>query len=91
MTTVLNLYSTSGCHLCEQAEALVQPLLSGQALQLRVVEISGDDALLERYGVRIPVLGCKDANGAWQELGWPFDQAQIWSWLGQLNLMCQGS
>lgn len=91
MKTLLTLYSTSGCHLCEQAEALVLPLLSGQSLQLQVVEISGDDALLERYGLRIPVLGCHAGNGEWQELGWPFDQPQLWSWLGQLNLMCQGS
>jgi hypothetical protein len=33
------------------------------------VDISGSDALFDRYGVRIPVLGHPDGR----ELGWPFN------------------
>jgi hypothetical protein len=97
MASSLYLYSTAGCHLCEQAEALLQPLLRAGLLHLQVVEISHDDTLVRRYGVRIPVLAGVDGKGEWQELGWPFDeaqvrvQAQVWSWSSQASLMCQGS
>jgi len=67
------LYGTSGCHLCEQAEALLAPLLSRRGWDLREVDISDSDELLERYGVRIPVL-LRVADGG--ELGWPFAQAE---------------
>jgi hypothetical protein len=90
MASSLYLYSTAGCHLCEQAEALLQPLLRAGLLHLQVVEISHDEDLVRRYGVRIPVLGYAGREG-WQELGWPFDQAQVWSWWSQASLMCQGS
>ena len=86
----LYLYSTAGCHLCEQAEALLQPLLSAGLFHVQVVEISHDEALVQRYGIRIPVLACEGKGGR-LELGWPFDQAQVLSWWSQASLMCQGS
>ncbi len=64
------LYGTSCCHLCEQAEAILHQ--AGVAAQH--VDIADDDGLLEKYGVRIPVLRRAD-NGA--ELGWPFDAAGV--------------
>jgi len=63
----LLLYTTSGCHLCERAEALIQRRMDAS---LELVEIADDAALLERYGVRIPVLCRVDTH---QELDWPFD------------------
>ena len=84
------LYSTAGCHLCEQAEELLQPFLRAGMMHLQIVDISFDDELVKRYGIRIPVLACEGAAGR-QELGWPFDQAQVWSWWSQASLMCQGS
>lgn len=60
------LYGTLGCHLCEDAEAL----LAAQGLPVTVIDIADDDALMDRYGTRIPVLR-HAVNGA--ELGWPFD------------------
>jgi len=65
------LYSTLDCHLCEQALALIEPMLSAD-LVLTVVDISDSDALIERYGVRIPVIVRTDTG---TELGWPFDDA----------------
>ena len=86
------LYSTAGCHLCEQAESLLQPFLHAGLMHLQVVEICHDDELVKRYGIRIPVLACEsDKDGERLELGWPFDQAQVWSWWSQASLMCQGS
>ena len=51
----LRLYTTLGCHLCSQLEALLATLCAGE-YRLERVEISEDDALMARYGVRIPVL-----------------------------------
>ncbi len=53
-------------------------LLASLALSHR--DIADDDALTERYGVRIPVL-VNQASG--QELGWPFDAAAIETFLQQ--------
>jgi hypothetical protein len=86
----LHLYSTVGCHLCEQAEELLQPFVTAGVFGLQIIDISTDDALIERYGIRIPVLACDTGEGR-LELGWPFDQAQVWSWWSQASLMCQGS
>ena len=64
------LYSTEGCHLCEEAEQLLIDLRSGVPdLTWEVVDIADDDALFERYGWSIPVV----TDGAGRELLWPFD------------------
>ena len=65
----LTLYTTSGCHLCEHAEEILEQ--GGHVFQ--AVDIADDLGLMEQYGVRIPVV--KDASG--RELGWPFDGAQL--------------
>ncbi len=66
----LVLYSTSHCHLCEQAEALLAQL----GIEAEHVDIVDDDALLERYGTRIPVVQRADTGA---EIGWPFDLAAL--------------
>jgi hypothetical protein len=71
MNRFLVLYTTSGCHLCEQAESLLQRHIG---LTVRTVEIADDAELLERYGARIPVLRRLETS---QELAWPFDAAAI--------------
>jgi len=70
----LLLYTTSGCHLCEQAERLIQQ----QTIAFRAVEIADDAQLLEEYGVRIPVLRRRETG---QELSWPFDADALQRWL----------
>jgi hypothetical protein len=69
--SVLLLYSTSGCHLCERAEALIR---KWPGITFNVLEVADDAKLLERYGVRIPVL-CRLETG--QELDWPFDEDAV--------------
>jgi len=81
------LYGTLGCHLCELAEAQLAPLLEAMLLQARVVEIecidiADDDALLLRYGVRIPVLHRLRDNA---ELDWPFDDRAVYELLLDLS------
>lgn len=72
MTIELTFYSTDGCHLCEEAEQLLQQLLAEQPgqYQIELIDIAGSDQLIEQYGVRIPVLL---KNGLEKDLGWPFD------------------
>ena len=48
---------------------------------LKQVDIAEDDGLLERYGVRIPVL---KAAGSSEDLGWPFDPEQVRHYLARL-------
>jgi hypothetical protein len=73
MSIELILYSTSACHLCEQALALVQPLL-GDGLRLREVDISDSQELFQRYGLLIPVLRLAGVDA---ELHWPFGTSDI--------------
>jgi hypothetical protein len=68
---LLALYATSGCHLCEQAADLIRGAV---AVPFRMVEIADDENLMERYGVRIPVLRRLDTG---QELDWPFEAAAV--------------
>ena len=71
---ILILYSTPACHLCETAQALIGPHLAALDINLEVNDISLDDALIDRYGIRIPVLKFRDQE---EELGWPFTEAQF--------------
>jgi glutaredoxin len=66
---VLQLYTTAGCHLCEHAEEILYDL----SVRFEAVDIADDPSLIERYGVRIPVL----RDDAGQELGWPFDGTAV--------------
>lgn len=70
---VLVLYGTRGCHLCDQAEALLRQASGARAIEWRYVDIALDDALVVRYGTRIPVL----VTGGGQEMGWPFSLLDI--------------
>jgi hypothetical protein len=69
----ITLYTGPNCHLCEQAKAVLYPLLTDRRLRLVEVNIQADSVLQEKYGVRIPVVAL--ANG--DEKGWPFTAAQI--------------
>jgi hypothetical protein len=69
----LTLYHTAGCHLCEEAEALILACLA-RPDSLERTDIAEDEALLARYGVLIPVLR-DHATG--RELHWPFGTHEI--------------
>lgn len=53
---VVTLYTRPGCHLCEEAKALMAPLLAEFGAALREVNIDADAELRERYGLDIPVI-----------------------------------
>lgn len=69
----LILYSTAACHLCEHAKEIIWPLLVDLPLRFEEIDIAESDDLLERFGVRIPVL--RFSNGI-ETLNWPFDAQQ---------------
>ncbi|GAB2794730.1 hypothetical protein GCM10027040_21270 [Halomonas shantousis] len=76
--TALTLYTTLGCHLCEQLEAHLAELGPAEASVDRI-EISEDPALVARFGERIPVLA--DEEGA--ELDRGFERERLAAWLAE--------
>jgi hypothetical protein len=87
------LLSTEACHLCDDAAEIVKDLHeqmlarlvalnytrpSEALFSLELVDIVEDDALIETYGKRIPVL-IFPANG--EELAWPFDIQQAYQFI----------
>lgn len=68
----LTLLSTEHCSLCERALDLLLSMPELRGLTLRVVDVAEDEALLERYGPRLPVL-----IWAERELDWPFGAAEV--------------
>lgn len=51
----LTLYSRRGCHLCEEFLEALTPIVRGRAT-ITVTDIDTDPALVEAWGIRIPVL-----------------------------------
>ena len=52
----VTLYSRPGCHLCDDAKAVIQPLLREFGATLREVNIDEDRELTQLYGLDIPVI-----------------------------------
>ena len=67
----LILYQRDNCHLCDLA---LDVLAQARVPEFESVFIDDDDALEQRYGVRVPVLR-DDVRGI--ELDWPFDAAGL--------------
>lgn len=76
MPKQLILYSTSHCHLCDSAQSLL--ISYAKSFRLKIIDIADNDSLLERYGVRIPVLLRHDTKA---ELNWPFNANDIQKFL----------
>lgn len=55
MTEVV-LYTRAGCHLCEEAEAVVLHVARHAGATVRLVDIDDDPVLVDRYTVRVPVV-----------------------------------
>ena len=52
----LTLLSRAHCHLCDEMQAALAPLVAGHGAKLVVIDVDGDAALEARYGDRVPVL-----------------------------------
>ena len=64
----LILYTTDGCHLCKLAEEMVVEAQNSREFFLESIDISADEALVELYGDRIPVIKNKLTK---EEQQWP--------------------
>ncbi|WP_077214732.1 glutaredoxin family protein [Bacillus dakarensis] len=56
MKTYVKLYTRKGCHLCENAEAIVMELKEKWNFQYEEEDIDRSDELTEKYGLMIPVV-----------------------------------
>lgn len=78
MRVELYFYTTAGCHLCEQAELLLNqlPSLLEDSMQIEVIEIdiSTQESLVTQYGIRIPVV--RNALSE-KEVGWQFSTEDL--------------
>ena len=61
MPTV-TVYGREGCHLCEDALAVVRRVAADLAAEVRTVDIEADPALLRAYMERIPVVAVDGAE-----------------------------
>jgi glutaredoxin len=52
----VTLYGRPGCHLCDDALAVLERIRGESPFALRTVNIEDDDALLRAYLERIPVV-----------------------------------
>ncbi|WP_448565277.1 glutaredoxin family protein [Thalassotalea ganghwensis] len=66
------LFSSEGCHLCEQALELIRQVIDDN--KLTIIDIVSDDKLVDLYGVHIPVLERQDTK---EKLFWPFELSEI--------------
>jgi len=70
----LRLYSTLGCHLCDEAVAILGSTFPELLAELEVVDIADDPELMDVYDVRIPVLQLIESGA---EIGWPFGPEEL--------------
>jgi hypothetical protein len=68
------LLGTAGCHLCEDAEALIGSCLPTEtAIKIVLIDIAEQPEWQQDYAVRIPVLL---HEASMQTLDWPFTESQ---------------
>ena len=53
---LIDIYSRPGCHLCDEARAVVEPLRERYAVVLRTINVESSSDLENRYGSDIPVV-----------------------------------
>lgn len=74
------LYGTVGCHLCDEAEAIISAVQKNQNIIYIKKDIAEDDELLQRFGLRIPVLECTLTD---KQINWPFNNESIKEFINQ--------
>ena len=53
---LVELYGKPGCHLCDDARAIVRDVVERTGAELREIDILGDPRLQRAYGESIPVV-----------------------------------
>ena len=80
MTRVV-LYARPGCHLCDDARAMLERARATTPFVFNERDIEDDDALLRRYLERIPVVEV-DGKEAFELL---IDEAELRRYLGRVQ------
>jgi glutaredoxin len=75
---LVTFYSKPGCHLCEDAEELLDDLRGDYDLRVTRVDITGDLEIYERYKYEIPVVVVENGGTASGRI----DEAALRSALG---------
>ena len=71
------LYGRSGCHLCDEARAVVSEVTAEFGIAFEEVDVDSDPDLARRYGEEVPVV-CVDGR----QVGfWRIDPARLRSLL----------
>ena len=55
MTARITLYSRPGCHLCDDARAVIERVCADLGEEYVEVSVDNDPQLIERFGEEIPV------------------------------------
>lgn len=74
----MTLYSRVGCHLCEDAEAVVARVCADLGESYVVVDVDADPALVERFNDEVPVTF---VDGKQHDF-WRVDEARLRAALG---------
>lgn len=74
----LDFYTTEGCHLCDEALAMLRPVAARRGFTVTPREIVGDAAAEAAYGEAIPVVRRADSG---HELRWPFSETDLYRFL----------
>ena len=75
----IRLYGKPGCHLCEQAEEMLEDLGRVHPLAVEMIDITSDPALFARYRFEIPVIVLDDGRSIFGRIG-----------VGDLRALLQG-
>jgi hypothetical protein len=76
----LLLLGTAGCHLCEEAEAIIA-MLPLDNISIELIDIAEAEHWQARYAIRIPVLYHPETTS---ELCWPFGSDDIQTFIEAL-------
>jgi glutaredoxin len=67
------LYAKPGCHLCDDARAVIERVCAQRATSYVEVDITTDPSLMKQYGEQIPVTF---VDGAQHDF-WRLDEARL--------------
>jgi len=77
----LVLYSTEACHLCDEAVKILVEAHQTLTFEVYVEDIAESEELVERYGLKIPVLFDEQTG---KELNWPFTFSEVQEFISSL-------
>ena len=55
-STAVTLYTRVGCHLCDEAKSVLDEVMRERPFELSVIDVDTDPALVEAYGLEVPVI-----------------------------------